>query len=155
MTTCPACGREERPCALESRRASFTRRAVKHTSSFEPRQCHHADVFSLEQLGETVRLDVDVHMVVAARERAVTRSPFTNAVFGTGWHSLDARKALRKEPRVVKTASCDSYFAGHTASLLFQRSISARHREKMTPDPRSAERAIIVHSARGPKKLRF
>ena len=138
MTTCPACGREERPCALESRRASFTRRAVKNTSPFAPRQCRHLDVFSLEQLPEIVRLGVDVHMVAAAPERAVTRSPLQNAVVGTGRRTLDARKALRKEPRVVKTVSSDSYFAGHTASLLFQRSISARHREKMTPDPRSA-----------------
>ena len=95
-------------------------------------------MFSLEQLPEIVRLDVDVHMVALHPERAVTRSPLQNTVVGTGWRTLDARKALRKEPRVVKTVSSDSYFAGHTASLLFQRSISARHRKKMTPDPRSA-----------------
>ena len=121
----------------------FSRRAVKHTSPFARRQCSHRDVFSLEQLPEIVRLDVDVHMVAAARERAVTRSPFTNAVVGTGRRTLDARKALRKEPRVVKTVSSDSYFAGHTASLLFQRSISARHRGKMTPDPRSAANVLL------------
>ena len=38
----------------------------------------------------------------------------------------------------MKTASGDLHFVGHTPSLLFQRSISARHRKKMTPDPRSA-----------------
>ena len=91
-------------------------------------------MFSLEQLPEIVRLDVDVHMAALHPERAVTRSPLQNTVVGTGWRTLDARKALRKEPRVVKTVSSDSYFAGHTASLLFQRSISARHRKKMTPD---------------------
>ena len=122
----------------------FSRRAVKHTSPFAPLQCRHRDVFSLEQLPEIVRLDVDVHMVAAAPERAVTRSPFTNAVVGTGRRTLDARKALRKKPRVVKTASGDLHFVGHTPSLLFQRSISARHRKKMTPDPRSAAREELM-----------
>ena len=107
-------------------------------------------MFSLEQLPETVRLDVDVHMVALHPERAVTRSPLQNTVVGTGWRTLDARKALRKEPRVVKTVSSDSYFAGHTASLLFQRSISARHRKKMTPDPRLATVIDIIIVRAGP-----
>ena len=41
----------------------------------------------------------------------------------------------------MKTTSSDSHFVGHTPSLLFlsrARSTSARHRKKMTPDPRSA-----------------
>ena len=48
-----------RSCALKARRASFSRRAGEHTSSFAPRQCRHADVFRLEQLVETGRLVVD------------------------------------------------------------------------------------------------
>ena len=58
--------------------------SCKHTSPFARRQCSHRDVFSLEQLPEIVRLDIDVHMVAAAPERAVTRSPLQNAVVGTG-----------------------------------------------------------------------
>ena len=34
-----------RSCALKARRASFSRRAGEHTSSFAQRQCRHADVF--------------------------------------------------------------------------------------------------------------
>ena len=48
-----------RSCALKARRASFSRRAGEHTSSFAPRQCRHAGVFRLEQLAETGRLVVD------------------------------------------------------------------------------------------------
>ena len=48
-----------RSCAQKARRASFSRRAGEHTSSFASRQCCHADVLRLEQLAETVRLVVD------------------------------------------------------------------------------------------------
>ena len=99
-----------------------------------PRQYRHADVFSLEQLPEIVRLGVDVRMVVAAPERAAACSALKDAAFGTGWRSRVPRKGLRKDPRTAKNASGDSSLGLITPSLHFlsrARSTSARHSEKL------------------------
>ena len=55
--------------------------SCKTYTAFATRQCRQADVVAFAPLGETVRLDVDVHMVHAAPERAATRSPLLDAVF--------------------------------------------------------------------------
>ena len=76
-------------------------------------------MFAFEPLEETVLLDVDVHMVAAAQERAAraTRSPLQDAVFGTGRRSRVPRKGLRKDPRTAKTASSDTSLGLITPSL--------------------------------------
>ena len=71
---------------VEVVRDELLEESCKNTSAFAIRQCRQAGVFAFAPLEETVRLglDVDVHMVHAAPERAATRSPLLDAVFGTG-----------------------------------------------------------------------
>ena len=69
---------------VEVVRDELLEESCKNTSAFAIRQYRQAGVFAFAPLEETVRLDVDVHMVHAAPERAATRSPLLLAVFGTG-----------------------------------------------------------------------
>ena len=69
---------------VEVVRDKLLEESCKNTSAFATRQCRQAGVFAFAPLEETVCLHVDVHMVHAAPERAATRSPLLDAVFGTG-----------------------------------------------------------------------
>ena len=73
---------------------------------------------ALEQLPETVRLDVDVHVAAAAQGRAATRLPLQDAVFGTGQLALASRKGIDEYPRTAKTASSDTFHKNPATSLL-------------------------------------
>ena len=69
---------------VEVARDELLEESCKNTSAFATRQCRQAGVFAFAPLEDTVRLNVDVHMVRRALERAATRSPLLDAVFGTG-----------------------------------------------------------------------
>ena len=92
-----------RPCALKSRRACFTRRAVNHTSAFTSLQCRHADVFVVAPREDTVRRDVDVYGAPAAPSRAAHAHLSTNEYLelaGNGWlHAkVSARRREHRRP---------------------------------------------------------
>ena len=69
---------------VEVARDELLEESCKNTSAFATCQCRQAGVFAFAPLEDTVRLNVVVHMVRRALERAATRSPLLDAVFGTG-----------------------------------------------------------------------